>query len=134
MSGIRVRLASFAGAAVAAALLSAGAAFAADDAAEREARWKDLRQTVFGDRAVEETRDVISVDAPVRAEEASLVPIALQSARPDLVKATTFIIDDNSSLVTDRVTFGTAGDPSLMTTLHDARTGFPGATELGNRR
>jgi sulfur-oxidizing protein SoxY len=95
-----------------AAVLSLSAAHAADDKAEREARWTELRQTVFGDRKVEDG-DLLSLDTPVRAEDASMVPIALKSSRPGEVKAATLFIDDNPAPVAGKITFGPAGDASL---------------------
>ncbi len=96
-----------------AAALTIGAASAADDAAEREARWSDLRQSVFGDRKVEQA-DLLTLDTPVRAEDAALVPVTIQTADPSAIKSTTLIIDDNPSPVAAKVTFGPAGDPSVM--------------------
>lgn len=94
------------------AVLSISAAQAADDKAEREARWTELRQTVFGDRKVEDG-DLLSLDTPVRAEDAAMVPIALQSSKAGDVKAATLFIDDNPAPLAAKIVFGPAGDASL---------------------
>jgi sulfur-oxidizing protein SoxY len=53
---------------------------------ERSARWADLRHTIFGDRVVEDAADLVAIDAPMRAEDAAIVPVAQQSAafQPEL--------------------------------------------------
>lgn len=107
-----MRASALAGVAMAAVLLASGVAHAADEAAERAARWTELSQSVFGDRKIEDAKGLISLDAPVRAEDAALVPIALNSSAPGDIKAVTLFIDDNPSPVAAKITFGPAGDPS----------------------
>ncbi len=104
-----VRLAAFA----CAAAFTAAPALAVDDSAARQERWGELRQSVFGDRKVEQA-DLLTIDAPVRAEDAAMVPITLATSDPKDVKAATLIIDENPSPVAAKVTFGPAADPSVM--------------------
>lgn len=101
-------------AALFAAALAVTPALAVDDEAARDQRWTSLRQEVFGDRKVEETKDVVSLEAPARAEDASLVPMALKTADPASIKGLTLVIDENPGPVAARVTFGPAGDAGLL--------------------
>ena len=48
--------------------------------AERMARWSDLRHAIFGDRVVEDAGDLVAIDAPARAEDAAIVPVAIRIA------------------------------------------------------
>lgn len=86
-----------------------------DDPAAREARWQDIAKTVFKDRALQNGDAVISLDAPPRAEDASLVPMTLKlsglSAGGQPITGVYLIIDDNPSPVAAHVTFGPAADP-----------------------
>ena len=97
----------------AAALMSGPvrAAGASDDASERLARWQEIRKTIFSDRTVEPTETLIQVDAPVRALDASLVPITLTMPEKDKVAAVHLVIDDNPSPYAAHITFGPGADP-----------------------
>ncbi|MCJ2076239.1 quinoprotein dehydrogenase-associated SoxYZ-like carrier [Methylobacterium sp. E-016] len=96
-------------------LASAGVAFAAagDGDAERAARWQELQKQVFGDRKVEPGK-LVSIDMPVRAEDAALVPVTLTVADKDQVKGLYLIIDDNPAPLAAHVDFGPAGDPAQL--------------------
>lgn len=108
------RFAFPAAALAAVSVLTLGAA-RADEASERAARWTDLRESVFGDKTVVSAPDgIVALDTPVRAEDASLVPMTVTSARPDEVKAMTLFIDENPAPVVAKVSFGPAGDASSM--------------------
>ncbi len=48
--------------------------------AERMARWADLRHAIFGDRVVEDAGDLVAIDAPARAKDAAIVPVAIRVA------------------------------------------------------
>ena len=58
----------------------AGPARAEPSDAERTARWSDLRHAIFGDRVVEDAGDLVAIDAPARAEDAAIVPVAIRVA------------------------------------------------------
>ena len=76
-----------------------GAARAEPTEAERMARWSDLRHAIFGDRVVEDAGDLVAVDAPARAEDAAIVPVAIRVAgtlAPE-IRGFYLIIDDNPS-------------------------------------
>lgn len=104
-----------------AVLLCAAAAMPAraemDDAA-RAARWADLRQAIFGERALGDGAALVSIDAPARAENAALVPITLRvdaSVAKD-VRKLYLVIDDNPSPLAAVFSFGPAGDPREVAT------------------
>ena len=59
-----------------------GPARAEPTEAERMARWSDLRHAIFGDRVVEDTGNLVTIDAPARAEDAAIVPVAISIAEP----------------------------------------------------
>jgi len=102
------------GAALAGVFLLTFAAAAKGDEASREERWKDLRQTLFGDRQVRDGAGKIALDAPDRALDAALVPVAIAVANPNDVKAIYLVIDDNPAPVAAYVTFGPKGDPQSL--------------------
>jgi len=101
------------GLAVAIGLFAAGAR-AQDDAAERLARWQDLRQTIFGERSVAHSDDKIGIEAPERALDAALVPVTIKVKNPQDVKSVYLLIDDNPAPMVARISFGPAGDPSTL--------------------
>lgn len=93
---------------VAAPALAAGAS---DSDAERAARWKEISQSIFGDRKVEPDDKIVEIDAPARALDAALVPITLTMPEKDKVAGLYFVIDDNPSPYAAHFTFGPAADP-----------------------
>ncbi len=95
-------------------LASAGLAHAAgasDTDAERTARWQEVKQQIFGDKTIEPSDMMVKIDAPKRADDASLVPIGLTMADKDQIKSLSFIIDDNPTPYAAHFTFGPAADP-----------------------
>jgi sulfur-oxidizing protein SoxY len=67
---------------------------------EEDSAWNGgLKQKFFGDKAIQETNDVIELTAPYRAEDPSLVPISVAGKivqTPEkYIKAITLIIDNN---------------------------------------
>ena len=76
-----------------------GPARAEPTEAERMARWSDLRHAIFGDRVVEDTGNLVTIDAPARAEDAAIVPVAISIAEPlaPEIRSLYLIIDDNPS-------------------------------------
>ena len=93
---------------VAGPALSAGAS---DTDEERAARWKEIQTSIFGERTIEPGDALVKVDAPVRAMDASLVPITLTMPEKDRIKALHLVIDDNPSPYAAHFTFGPAADP-----------------------
>jgi sulfur-oxidizing protein SoxY len=86
----------------------------ADEEAERQAHWAELKQAVFGDRASADGAGLIALEAPKRALDAALVPITV-TTRPDAgIVGVTVVIDDNPGPMAARVVYGPRGDPSLL--------------------
>ena len=98
-----------------AALISAFSAPAlADDDAERQAHWAELKEAVFGARASVDGAGLIELEAPKRALDAALVPITVTTKPGAEIIGVTVVIDDNPGPVAARVTYGPRGDPSLL--------------------
>jgi sulfur-oxidizing protein SoxY len=98
--------------------LLGGPAFAgtpSDSDAEREARWQAISAYIFGDRKIEPTGSLISIEAPKRALDAALVPITLTMPGKDAVKGVYLVIDDNPSPFAAHIAFGPAADPAEVT-------------------
>jgi sulfur-oxidizing protein SoxY len=86
--------------------------------AERMARWADLRHAIFGDRAVEDAGDLVAIDAPARAEDAAIVPVAIQVAEklaPE-VRGLYLVIDDNPSPLAAHFVLGPIADAREIAT------------------
>lgn len=75
--------------------------------------WPDLKTSVFGQTAVAEEDGVITLDAPVRAEDAALVPITIKmpAATAAKVKKVTIVVDKNPAPVAATFAFGAAAGP-----------------------
>jgi sulfur-oxidizing protein SoxY len=72
---------------------------AEQEAPENEDSWPSLRKQFFGARAIGEGDGIIQLEAPVRAEDAALVPIDIvlpvRDAGAAKVKSITLIVDEN---------------------------------------
>jgi sulfur-oxidizing protein SoxY len=97
-----------------ATLLPFAAAHADDDAAARAQRWQQLRQAIFGNRPVQDGRDVLTLQTPYRAEDAALVPVAMVLKRPMAVKGLYLVIDNNPSPLAAHFSFGPDADPHVI--------------------
>lgn len=99
------------------ASIAAGTAFAEespsapDSPAARDARWRDLEKAVFDGRTATPDRKIVALEAPIRAEDASLVPMTITLSGGDRIKELYLIIDDNPAPVAAHFVFGPAGDP-----------------------
>jgi sulfur-oxidizing protein SoxY len=87
---------------------------AAEDAAERAARWQSLQQAVFGGRAVQEGAGVIQIETPEHALDAALVPVTLTLKPGTAVKGVYLVIDNNPAPVAGHFTFGPRADPAVI--------------------
>lgn len=96
------------------ALLSAP--LRAEDDADRAARWKDLSQAIFGDRKLLDGAGVVSLEAPARAMDASLVPITVGLSGAEKVKALYLVVDGNPSPLAGTFRFGPLADPRTLKT------------------
>lgn len=100
----------------AAALLSASPLKADEDA------WPMIRQATFGDRDIKAEDGKVTLDAPVTAEDAAIVPLTVH-VPPEVtgpLKSLTLVIDKNPNPVVAKFTFGPAyatggGDRAIST-------------------
>jgi sulfur-oxidizing protein SoxY len=95
-----------------------GAVLAEPTEAERMARWSDLRHAIFGDRVVEDAGDLVAIDAPTRAEDAAIVPVAIRVAEtlaPN-IRGLYLIIDDNPSPLAAHFLLGPLADAREIAT------------------
>jgi sulfur-oxidizing protein SoxY len=95
-----------------------GATRAEPTEAERSARWADLRHAIFGDRVVEDAGDRVAIDAPARAEDAAIVPVAIRVApaiAPE-VRGLYLVIDDNPSPLAAHFLLGPLADAREIVT------------------
>jgi sulfur-oxidizing protein SoxY len=95
-----------------------GTARAEPSEAERAARWSDLKHAIFGDRAVEDAGDRVTIDAPARAEDAAIVPVAIRVADTlaPQIRGLYLVIDNNPSPLAAHFLLGPLADPSEITT------------------
>lgn len=94
--------AAFSALVLAAGSTAAFPAFAQDGTAERPSEaWSDLRGMIYGDRAVADAPEMISIDAPVRAQDAAVVPVEIAITPPPgrEVERFSLIIDENPAPV-----------------------------------
>ena len=79
---------------------------------DRVARWNDLAAAIFGDEAkIAPTESVVTLDAPKRAQDSALVPVAIATAADAGVTGLSLIVDENPGPVAAQVRFGPGGDP-----------------------
>lgn len=86
----------------------------ADEEAERQAHWAELKEAVFGDRTTVDGAGLVALEAPKRALDAALVPITITTAPDADVTGVTVVIDDNPGPLAAKVAYGPRGDPSLL--------------------
>jgi sulfur-oxidizing protein SoxY len=89
-------------------------AHAAQDEAERVARWKALQHAIFGARSLSDGAGVIQIEAPEHALDAALVPITLTMKSATPIKGLYLVIDNNPSPVASHFTFGPRADPRTV--------------------
>jgi sulfur-oxidizing protein SoxY len=96
----------------------AGAAHAEPSEAQRAARWSDLGHAIFGDRVVEEAGDRVAIDAPTRAEDAAIVPVAIRvaDALRSEIRGLYLVIDDNPSPLAAHFVLGPLADARQIAT------------------
>jgi sulfur-oxidizing protein SoxY len=110
-----------AGSRVLMAALAAALLVMASPVRAEEDVWPTLKQTTFGDRAIQDEDGKIVLDAPTTAEDASLVPITMRVPPEvrDNLKSLTLIIDKNPNPVVAKFSFGPAagsgGERSIST-------------------
>jgi sulfur-oxidizing protein SoxY len=85
-----------------------------DDSAARLARWKDIKQAIFGLKPATTDVDIVQLETPERAEDAALVPIAIKLNPKAPVKGLYIIVDDNPAPLAAHYRFGPAAFPDLI--------------------
>ncbi|HEY1433026.1 MAG TPA: quinoprotein dehydrogenase-associated SoxYZ-like carrier [Stellaceae bacterium] len=95
-----------------------GPARAEPTEAERMARWSDLKHAIFGDRAVEDAGTLVAIDAPDRAEDAAIVPVAIQvsDALAPRVRGLYLVIDNNPSPLAAHFVLGPLAERRAIST------------------
>ena len=78
---------------------------------ERAERWQDIQKSIFDGKTAKVDDAAVKLDAPVRADDAALVPMTISLADPKNVKGLYLVIDDNPSPVAAHFTFGPDADP-----------------------
>lgn len=98
---------------IAALILLAGPAFAQDTSLQPSALWDDLRESVIGlDTEPPVDPAVLDLAAPMRADDAAIVPIHItQPAGAPELSALSLVIDQNPAPVAAEYTFGPAMMP-----------------------
>jgi sulfur-oxidizing protein SoxY len=84
--------------------------------ASRAARWHDVAAAVFNGRKVTESAGLLTIDAPPRAMDASLVPITVTVQPGTRILGLTLVIDDNPAPVAAKFRFGPLADPHVLKT------------------
>lgn len=105
---------------LAGAALAAGMAFTAPAFAEDNAIWQGLHKDVFGSRELLDGAAMMTLDAPIRAEDAAVVPLAVKmpASFANTVAKLTLVVDKNPSPVVGTFAYGPAagqGDRTLST-------------------
>ncbi|MEQ1653953.1 MAG: quinoprotein dehydrogenase-associated SoxYZ-like carrier [Hyphomicrobium sp.] len=100
--------------------LAASLAFSAPAFAEDNAIWKGLHKDVFGSREILDGAGMLTLDAPIRAEDAAVVPLAVKmpAAFANTVTKLTLVVDKNPSPVVGTFVYGPAagkGERTLST-------------------
>jgi sulfur-oxidizing protein SoxY len=95
-------------------------AFAPAKAADGYDPWPGLVQDIFNNRPMSDGADVIGIEMPVRAEDASLVPVTLRSklspSDSRRIKTITLVIDQNPAPMAAKFTLGPEANVSSIAT------------------
>ena len=118
MIGLRLPSLSF----LSAGLLGASLAFcfAPAKAAEGYDPWPGLVQDVFNNKPMQDGANVLSIEMPARAEDASVVPVTLRSklspADERRIKTITLVIDQNPAPMAAKFTLGVDANVTAIST------------------
>lgn len=103
---------------LAAMLIALG--FAAPAFAQSEESWNAIKPDIFADRPISDGSDLMEMDAPMRAEDAAVVPITVRALKPQAgqtaIKAITLVIDENPAPLAATVSFGPAAATASFST------------------
>jgi sulfur-oxidizing protein SoxY len=96
------------------------ASFAPAKATDGYDPWPGLVQDIFNNRQMNEGADVIGVEMPARAEDASLVPVTLRSklspADSRRIRTITLVIDQNPAPMAAKFTLGPEANVTAIST------------------
>ncbi|MFB9268204.1 quinoprotein dehydrogenase-associated SoxYZ-like carrier [Bradyrhizobium erythrophlei] len=81
---------------------------AADDGAEREARWKNVAGDIFGERPIEDGRQLLKLNIPEQAMDAALVPVSVEFIGDRPIAVVSVIVDNNPMPLAGRFRLGPA--------------------------
>lgn len=114
--------------------LLGGRAFAQ---ATQDDPWPSLAAQIFNDRKPMDGADILAIDAPYRAEDAAVVPLAIRSLLPTgdprEIRKITLVIDQNPSPLAAAITPGPGGFRSLSTRMRvDSYTNIHAVAELAD--
>lgn len=76
--------------------------------------WSTLKKDLFGVREIVEAPDMLALEAPVRAEDAAIVPVIVKvsAGASASVISLTLVVDENPSPLVGTFTYGPAAGPS----------------------
>ncbi len=81
---------------------------AADDGAEREARWKSIAGDIFGERPIEDGSALLKLKVPEQAMDAALVPISVDFIGDRPITSVSVVVDNNPMPLAGRFRLGPA--------------------------
>ncbi len=94
--------------------------FAPAKAAESYDPWPGLVQDIFNNRPMQDGADVIGIEMPARAEDASIVPVTLRTKLAPTderrIKSITLVIDQNPSPMAAKFTLGSDAKVTAIST------------------
>ncbi len=122
---------------VAAAAVLGGARPGFAQAPQQVDPWPDLARQIFGGRPLHDGSAIVAIDAPMRAEDAAVVPVTLRTTLaagdPRRLRALTLVIDENPSPLALQATVGPRGPASLSTHVRvDSYTNMHVVAELSD--
>ena len=87
---------------------------------QSEETWKAIKPDIFGDKTILDGDSFLTMDAPMRAEDAAVVPLTIRALKPQAgettIKAITLVIDENPAPVAATVRFGPAAATASFST------------------
>ncbi len=78
--------------------------------------WPGLKTELFQNRSIAGGEGAIALEAPVRAEDAAIVPMTLRFSNPDAVKTATLVIDQNPMPMAASFTLGSEAGVGFIST------------------
>lgn len=109
------------------AVLVALACLSLSEPAIAESSWDDIRPDVFGERPINPAGSFVRLEAPVRPEDQSAVPVSMEANFSDgrTIRSVTFIVDENPSPVAAVFNMGQSRSHLKLGTLFRLNTATP---------